>query len=204
MIIVVGRGPSLKGRGLGTWIDSFDIVIRLVTPTRKSYGYVKLAEEDYGSKCNYIVTTTGPQFYWLERYDLSQVECVWIYKTKIIKEAVGNSSEILPQMLGRFGYSGFCYFIDDKDSLKWYRENYNPKKLIGNVDYPSKGTMAIITAMKYFEDDIMAAGFDNVLLGERSKEGMMADGFRHDWRAENALLKKVSRESGTKLFALQG
>lgn len=58
-VIFVGPGPMLKGSGKGSWIDSFDVVIR-------TNNFINLLDspeirKDYGSKCH--VLYVNRQFY---------------------------------------------------------------------------------------------------------------------------------------------
>lgn len=59
-VIFVGPAPNMIGRGLGEWIDSFDVVVRtnhfpVLMATDKSLAV------DYGTKCN--VLYTNMQYY---------------------------------------------------------------------------------------------------------------------------------------------
>ena len=207
MIIVVGRGPSLHGRKLGGWIDSFGIVVRLTNPGPGAVDFRALSDVDYGYRCDYILTTTSRQFRYLAHCDLSNVQTVWLYKTRYLKEAIGKP-DFFEEGLKAYGYNGPIIVINDKIAkwLDWYKDNYDPARTDYRSDrsreskptwYPSKGTAAILTAM-LVDNIVVAAGFDNVLLGRKAVHG-----HTHDWIAENALLKMASRELGVKLLALQ-
>ena len=70
-LVFIGNAPSLKGQGLGSWIDSHDIIVRFnVCPVA---GY----ERDVGSHTTILVTNPYPEG--REKTSLLGVECQVIF-----------------------------------------------------------------------------------------------------------------------------
>lgn len=176
MAIVIGKGPSLKGRNLGSWIDSFSTIVRLVGG---------ITDDDYGHECDYLLTTTS-QYKQLKHHKLHSRNVIWVYKTR------GKMKGEYPAPRVRLDGEVVKY-------IKWYTKHYDRSKLdTTRTWYPSKGTVAIIAVMCILDDDVIAAGFDTVLMGEPWDRRMT-----HDWAMERELLKRVARHKNKKLLVLQ-
>lgn len=176
MAIVIGKGPNLEGRNLGSWIDSFNTIIRL------SGG---ITDDDYGHECDYLLTTTA-QYRLIKEHELEGVKQLWIYKTR------GKIRGECPVPMVRLNAEVMSW-------VKWYGKHYDKSGLdTSRTWYPSKGTVAVIAVMCMLNDDVIVAGFDSVFLD-------MPDNKRvtHDWLCEKMLLRKLAREKGRKLLVLQ-
>lgn len=200
-VIVVGNGPSLEGKGLGLWIDSFDIVVKM------NNGHF---DKDYGFKGNYLISTTR-SVRKLALLDPSNVEVVWLFKTARRGGRGGRkrSVERYAQIIHNYGYGGEVIHINAPTRLwvKWYKKRRNKTKQSSpKVFYPSKGTMAVLSAIKLLDvKEIFVAGFDHVFfntpwgsVGDTGDpDGLIP--FNHDRRVECQVIELASRERAVKI-----
>lgn len=166
MITVVGKGPSLKGECLGSLIDSCGAVVRTAGG--------KL-NDDCGYRTDYIVVTTlaVPE---LKESDLTGVKEVWVYRTKN-RWGISNYIEYIQGF-----YDGPIRFLDTKEWVDAYakeaRPMYSPK-----VNYPSKGTIAVLEAIRYLPYmHINVLGFD--FITGKTK----VDWVKHDFPLEKRMI----------------
>jgi len=177
-IVIVGHGPSLKGKGLGSEIDNFDLVVRLKA------AHTVVGSEDYGSRVDVVCMSTEvlglgahikPQMFWL-----------YPKKGTYDKEAVGD-------FIGRVGVG--C--VLPLDLVNAWNERF--RSLGGKHPNVSTGMAAIIiAAASLAPETIVLAGFDTLTNPDvpftrnddipRTGTGVID----HDWSAENELLKSVS------------
>ncbi len=178
-IVIVGHGPSLKGRGLGCLIDTFDKVVRL-----KGSGSV-LGNKDYGHRVDAVCASTeimGTFF----KIPASEF---WAYP----KKGTFNPSMVV-NVLTR---------LEKPVMLPLYHCNYWNKRFrqMGVChDNVSTGMAAILIAIhRWCPKEIVLAGFDTLMNPEvnfdrnmeipRSGEGSYPN---HDWKKENELLTVLS------------
>jgi hypothetical protein len=146
MITVVGKGPSLIGQNFGSLIDSSAIVVRTAGGQ---------LDDDYGHRTDYVIVTTlgVPE---ILQSDLTGVKEVWLYKTR-----------------HRFGFSNYIAYINEyfKGPVKFTNvpewidiySNESKKMYSPKVNYPSKGTVAVLEALKFLPyKRINAIGFDYI------------------------------------------
>ena len=184
--IIIGRGPSLKNKRLGKWIDSFKTVIRL---SNGSYG------KDHGTKIDYILTTYL-EICSLRKLDLSNIKGLWFYETKGKIDVV--DWKIFDEMICEITkYRGKITHVNNH-VLNWldrYKEIARPLyKRSPHVTYPTKGTAAALTAMELLNPKEMhLAGMDNIDAGKTTYHC-------HDFAAENKVLNEASEKHSTKLI----
>lgn len=180
-IIIVGRGPSLKGKQLGKQIDSFDNVIRLTNA---------IFDDDYGYKTDYVLVTTL-QISLLRGLDYSNLKEIWLYWTQIPLHSKSDLNQIFETIKIVTKYNGEIQLINKKLTkwLNWYKANADPVNLkCPNVTYPSKGTAAVLAAMRLLKPkELFIAGFDNVMGEEKLRQC-------HDFLAENLVVKRAAKE----------
>ena len=188
-VVVVGKGPSVRGTKIGSWIDSFETVIKM------SEGYF---DEDYGFKCDYLILTTLQA--WVLPKSINPQAAVWLYVTKrprYNKLPWDAYNEVIKSELD---YEGPIVFINEhiRGWLRWYRRHYNKDRVEKKyVKHPSKGTVAIITAMELLKaEKIFLVGFDRVMKGHPP---LMET---HDWTIENKMLKLASKHYSTELVVV--
>ena len=189
-MIIVGKGPSLRGKNIGSWIDGFNTVVKMTEGWQ---------DEDYGRKCSYLVSTTM-QFYEINRYDLSKVEVIWLYYTRRPRRIRSTWRGMPDAVRIRTGFLGPIVVINECIS-KWlslYKQRRCHQRTIKDrVNYPSKGTAAILAAMYLTNEKIIyAVGFDCVLMG--GKQSCLT----HDWIIEHRLIKECAAERGVKIVSV--
>jgi len=178
-IVIVGHGPSLKGKGLGSYIDSFDKVVRL----KGCYSVVKTT--DYGSLTDAVCASTEVMgnFFKIEAQEY------WAYPKKGFfdgKAVVNAISELEKPVLIPLNH---CRY--------WNKRFVQMGACHPNV---STGMAAILIAIKRWSPkEIHLAGFDTLL-----NPGMAFDRNpeiprtgsgeypNHDWKKENELLTVLS------------
>jgi len=183
-IVVVGKGPSLSGEGLGDWIDSHDTVIRL------SNG---LCDDDHGFRADYFLAV-NVELLVLNQVDLSSAKGLWFYRTQgkgelITEEDWMKYDDILR---GKSNYDGEITHINGVISfwLDMYKNISKPrmKRLHPHVTYPSKGTAAVLMAIETFKPlELRILGLDSIVAGKRTMNS-------HDFEAENRIIKGAAEE----------
>ena len=141
MIVIVGHGPSIVGKRLGSWLDE-QTVIRL------KWAEIPTAE-DWGSRTDYVCGS-NPSF-WLERgpRKLPKLDAEFWW-------------------LGEPGRYGSKDVVGRRASNKWF--DYWSKYKVGGsrLVKPSTGLRAVFCAAEFLEPtEIGLIGFDNLLHPER-------------------------------------
>jgi len=173
MIAIVGKGPSLIGKNMGSLIDACNVVVRTAGG--------KL-DNDYGHKTDYIIVTTLsiPE---IEQSDLTGVKGIWIYKTRT---RLGYSDCI---SYVKSLFDGEIKFANIQEWIEEYRKTATVFEYSPKVNYPSKGTVAAIMAMKSFDyPHVIVAGFDYIT--GRTKVAKP----KHDFKVEKELLFKAANQ----------
>jgi hypothetical protein len=177
-IIIIGHGPSLKGLKAGEYIDSYEYVVRL------KHGARLLGTEDYGSRIDALCCSN-------EAVGLVgdvQAGMFWLYPKN------GNYDKALT--FDAVAHKGAPFMIPMDLCNTWN----NKFRMLGSShkNY-STGMAAIIIAAHYYEpESITLAGFDSMLHPDKPftrNDDIPRTGTgdsRHDWAAENKLLRMVS------------
>lgn len=177
-IVIVGHGPSPKGKAKGKEIDSFDVVVRL-----KNCGPL-LNTPDYGSRVDAITMST--EVVGLSNYVQSGM--YWLYPKKGSYDQVRTFDVIAEK--------GAPFMIPLNLCNHWNREF---RDMGGKHPNVSTGLAGIFIAAHYYEPKtICLVGFDTLLdptiqftrndNAPRTGVGQI----NHDWETENKLLKKIS------------
>ena len=172
-ICIVGHGPSTEGRGLGSIIDSYDIVIRMV-----ECGFQN--EKDYGKKYNIGIFTAGISLLWSKTSERIPSDMYWR-----ITRSLQYEQDTFDWKRGRL------VRILRKTIREWVGKKY----------YCSRGMSAIIGSIELLEpEEIALVGFDTVLRGVFSMNHhpqALNDFIRrnttrkrnvHDWNLEKAMV----------------
>jgi len=177
-IIIVGHGPSLKGKQLGKSIDSFDLVVRL-----KNSGPV-IGTEDYGSRVDVVCMSTEV----LGIGQFIKPEMFWLYPKRgtYDTEAVGHF----------MGKTGVAALVPLELCNSW-NEKFRG---LGATHYNmSTGMAAVVIASAHLRPtNIILAGFDTLLDPEvpfTRNDDIPRTGvgkIDHDWKKEHELLMAVS------------
>lgn len=133
-VIYVGPSPILEGKGMGEFIDSFDVVVR----SNNSYPVPEHLHKDYGSKCDILYTNVyfskeinklnDKRLYNKLKLICSKKQRVNVNKNRIFKlkrteflsknkvHLTGNHTylDILEQNPERFHITGITFYLDDK------------------------------------------------------------------------------------------
>lgn len=187
-IIIVGHGPSLIGKKLGSQIDGYDLVVRL-----KGCSGV-LGTEDYGKRADILCMST-------EAVNLAftvNTEGYWLYPKK-----------------GRYDTSVIGTFLGDIGRpvllplglMNTWNETF--RGMGGKHPNVSTGMAAIIIAAYHMNpSEIILAGFDTLTNPDvpfsrndaipRTGVGVID----HDWKKENELLKIVSESLSVRISKL--
>jgi len=164
-MIVVGKGGSYGGRGLGEKIDSHYPVIRLTN------GRI---DKDFGFRMDYVLAI-ALETDCLKEYDLTNTKELWLYETN------GKWKGIADIKTHKIFING-CI----EKWLNKYREIAKPLRPHPNVDFPTKGTAAIFMALETFKlTELYLAGMDKVMLGKRTYHC-------HDHRAEKQVINEAA------------
>lgn len=177
-VIIVGHGPSLIGKGLGSVIDNYDLVVRLK-------GCVSvLGTPDYGSRCDVLCMSTEV----LGLAKNTKPEVFWLYP----KRGLFNKQDV-----GMFvAEVGKPVLLPLELCINWNEHFRNMGATHPNV---STGMAAILIAAEYMTpEQITLAGFDTLIDPKvtftrndsipRTGTGVIT----HDWVKENVLLKQLS------------
>lgn len=173
-ICIVGHGPSLVGKSLGSTIDSHDLVVRL----KGSAGV--LGTEDYGKRCDVLcmsteVTGIGYAF---------KPEIFWLYP---------KNGDYDKSVIGTFiGDMGRPVLLP----LEMFRSmNKSFREMGATHPNVSTGMAAIITAAVYLSpSQITLAGFDTLIdpsVPFSRNNAIPRTGvgeITHDWAKERVLL----------------
>ena len=181
MIAVIGKGPSLKGQNMGSLIDNCSVVIRTAGSQ---------LDNDYGHKTDYIIVTTLsiPE---IEQSDLAKVKGIWIYKTRNRK----GYNDCIAYIQGFF--NGEVCFVDTQEWVDEYRKTARVFEYSPKVNYPSKGTMAALVAMKTFDyPQVIVLGFDYITRRTKVEKP------KHDFITEKNLLYQTAKRYGKNLRIL--
>ena len=181
-VIIVGHGPSLVGKGMGSAIDSYDLVVRL-----KGVNSV-MGTDDYGHRCDVLclsteVSTLGHTM---------KPEMFWFYPKK------GHYDTCV---IGKFAGDVGIPIIVPLELIKGWNKQF--LDLGGKHPNVSTGMAAIIIAGHHLRPEkITLAGFDTLVDPKvpftrndaipRTGAGVIT----HDWETENLLLKQVSEYFG--------
>jgi len=189
--IVVGRGPSVNGSLLSTWIDSDGCTV-----VRMSNG---LYGRDHGVKTDILVVTCN-EIVTLKRGRVPQT--VWFYRTRGRGPALSENEwlEYDPVIRRATGDDVSVVHINRiiEPWLEEYRRTARPlnQKHHPHVTYPSKGTAAALATMALLKPrSIYLLGMDNVVKGERIYHC-------HDFNAERAVLELASDRLNVSVAAL--
>lgn len=178
-ICIVGHGPSMVGRNLGTYIDNHDLVVRLKASTNV------LGASDYGKRCDVLCMSTevvGLGYF-------LKPEIYWLYPKK------GHYDK---SIIGTFvGDVGRPVLVPLELMNDW---NRTFTELMGGT-HPnvSTGMAAVIIAGSFLRpSQITLPGFDTLLDPSvefsrnnaipRTGHGVID----HDWATENKFLKVVA------------
>ena len=180
-IVIVGHGRSLVGKGLGSTIDSYDLVVRL----KGSAGV--LGTEDYGKRCDVLCMSTevvgiGYSF---------KPEIFWLYPKKGYYDK---------SVIGTFvGDMGRPVLIPLELCNEW-NTKFRQTATHQNI---STGLAAILIAAYYLRpESICLAGFDTLIdpgIPFERNNAIPRTGIgliNHDWKKENELLKQMSEQYG--------
>lgn len=178
-IAVVGHGPSLKGSGLGAYIDTFDKVVRL----KGCYSVLKTP--DYGSLTDAVCASTEV----MGNFFKIQSNEYWAYPKKgFFDESVAiNAISSLEKPV----------MIPLKHCNYW---NQRFRQMGARHPNVSTGMAAILIAIKRWSPkEIVLFGFDTLMNPEiefdrnpsipRTGAGPYPN---HDWKKENELLTVLS------------
>lgn len=177
-VAIVGHGPSLVGKKYGSYIDTFEHVVRM-----KNCGKT-LGTEDYGSKINSLCLSTEV----LGLVDKVQCGMYWLYP-KNGKYDQAQTFEVVAN-------KGAPFMIP-LDLMNYWNGKF--KEMGAKHSCVSTGMASIIIATHYLEpEQITLAGFDTLL--DPSKPFKRNDDIprtgvgkiNHDWEAENKLLLFLS------------
>lgn len=177
-ICIVGHGPSLKGKKAGSYIDSYDHVVRL-----KNCGST-LGTEDYGSRIDSLCLSTEA----VKLVGLIECGMYWLYpKNGVYDQAY---------TFGVIAEKGAPFMIPLDLCNKW---NEHFREMGASHPNVSTGTAAIIIAAHYYEpESITLAGFDTLLDPTQPftrNDDIPRTGvgeIKHDWVKENELLRQLS------------
>ena len=177
-ICIVGHGPSLVGKELGSTIDSHDLVVRL----KGSAGVI--GSKDYGNRCDVLcmsteVTGIGYAF---------KPEMFWLYPKK------GDYDR---SVIGTFvGDIGRAVLLPLELCRVW---NNNFREMGATHPNVSTGMAAIIIAANYLSpSQITLAGFDTLIdpsVPFSRNDAIPRTGsgeIPHDWKCERMLLDMVA------------
>lgn len=144
-VIYVGPSPILEGKGMGEFIDSFDVVVR----SNNSYPVSEHLHKDYGSKCDILYTNiyfskeinklNDKRLYNKLKLICSKKQRVDVNKNRIFKlkrteflsknkiHLTGNHTylDILEQNPSKFHITGITFYLDDDSHLSDFTYN-NP------------------------------------------------------------------------------
>lgn len=146
-VIIVGPSPSLEGRGIGEWIDSFDVVVRL----NKGFPVEHQHKSDLGSKID------------IHYHSLSTDELIGgKVHFKEMKESGVFLTCSYPKEIQPF-YMDFVRFYNE--NLKWnipfHEMNllyyYEVAKMLGTR--PNTGTLSILDLLCYDVKELHITGF---------------------------------------------
>lgn len=175
MIVVIGHGPSIVGKGLGEWIDR-QTVIRLKSAPMPN-------PEDWGTRTDYL-STTKPD-YWVCSNSIPGERWVFGHKTKGYRR---------PDVERWLGY--FSQFHTGNTGIPAYRQYRHRTPAIRK---PSNGLCAVFCAVEFLNpQQIGLIGFDSILNPTNRFTGKWHDTkpsmWSHDQLAENAALYSLGIE----------
>lgn len=184
-IVIVGHGPSLKGRGRGVEIDRH-LVVRLKNPIWET-------KEDHGSRTDVLCASTETMLALLDYSRTPKEYWAQPKKGSYSKEQEGKFRERAKAPL----HIPLQVFLD-----------WNAKYLAKGMKHTnfSLGSAAIIFALDLTDErEILLAGFDNLLNPEiQGYEKIDRGKWRsdHDWHAEHAMLAEVGKHYGATIKEL--
>jgi len=202
-IIIVGHGPSLKGKKLGKYIDAHENVVRLTT-------YLNFQnEEDYGNKTTYHFTYAqyvryikyNVDHYWRQvRGDCEVPIETWIAWGMESIPRGPLTPDIKKHIYDRFKDYNVIMFEEFVAYIKRLYDTYEPEfKAI------SAGTTASLIAIDRLKPEILKViGFDNTYMGvpdnyeggEHFFPGTRDFPVKHDFAKEKELLHNFAQRKG--------
>ena len=145
MLVVVGHGPSILGRKLGSWIDT-QTVVRLKHAERPT-------TEDWGTRTDYVCASS-PSFWTDKRHpDFPDAEC-WVLTDKRRPDFPECEKWVLSDKKIPKGN----WRQADVEWLRYF------KRFEPSFRKPSTGLKAVFCAMEFlWPDEIGLIGFDRLL-----------------------------------------
>lgn len=177
-VICVGHGPSLIGKGYGSYIDTFEYVVRM-----KNCGGT-LGDKDYGERMDALCLSTEV----LGIIPKINPRMFWLYAKN------GNYDQV--KTFDAIASKGAPFMIPLALMVYW---NGKFEEMGAKHPNVSTGMASIIIAAHYLEPDrITLAGFDTLLdtkVKFTRNDSIPRTGvgvIHHDWETENKLLKVVA------------
>lgn len=188
--LIVGHGPSLKGKGRGKEID-------LLTVVRFGDGLYWQTPEDYGTRTDYILTIDQNVADLLNNRVVPKE--TWVFGRPGVRD-----EEFILERIKRFN-PHICTETDPW--LKRFKEigakGYCSRRFPDDPHF-SQGLAAIIMAAERLHTDILLGGFDNLLSGSNDgfKSFAAHDGFNtfHDFEAEHKLMREIESHYGVRVI----
>jgi len=147
-VALIATSPHLLGKGLGRYIDSYDIVCRINTVTAKHY------EEDYGFKTDLIVyscpTSENEDFMnrMLQSPEVSiRVRGLICPTTKAAHDYSGSTEENFKKI----NVFNIPFFYEGKENYSFLCQEIGVE--------PSMGIAAIVTLLMYHPKELFMTGF---------------------------------------------
>jgi hypothetical protein len=193
--VIVGHGPSLKGKGLGPKIDQCDVVVRL-----KNCSMLLAEPHDYGRKTDVMCSSTEVLHH--------------LHKVKA-KEYWGYPKKGHFNMAGVWNLSRKVEFAPIHVPLElcnFWNDFF--RKMGAQHNNVSTGLAAVIIALdRYKPEKLYLAGFDKVLNPDTEGykctvptafNGNGTKDTGHDWKKENELLPYLQEFYKAKVIDLVG
>jgi len=205
-VIIVGHGPSLLHKKYGSYIDSFDCVIR---QKANSIKYVKENPEQYGSKTNVIGGSTA-QYKTIS--NIPNVQC-WVYidSRRNPKEDYDSRYNSETVKCNQQLCHHWNQIFRDMRTNDWSRNSQEAQvhsdPVLGH-NHMSSGTHTILYACHYIQPSkIHLLGYDNVRSGKfgwsvtRGKDWKNYGDHRYD--VEQKMLPLFEKEFNTKIVFVE-
>ena len=165
-IVIVGNSPREIGRGMGSNIDSADLVIRF-----NNYPETDEIKPDYGSKCDIWVRSIGS---WVESRDEKNFDHVVVSGTNLLARG--------------FNLNHFLHYSDISTEISVFNSDYHYELIKILNGPPSAGLMMLYMVYRLkgglLEDDVFGFGFVDQLNENVTNIGKSPAGVRHHWEAE--------------------